>query len=238
MTLKAVIFDMDGTLVQYDGPFQSSWDAIGYAAGLKAEWDRLIEHYFPKKELYWEWMDANARLLRGISVEKVLRKLLPPPYTPGVRETMQELKQKYRLGILTGGLDFIAEYICQDLGMDFYLANGLKVRNGVFVGECERRVYLWTKDQHLRELCQREGLDLKEVCFVGDHLNDIPVMKSVGLAIAFAPKDSELIKVAHAYTNNFQEIPKLIEQHHTTISPARRSRPSRTGRTSTTSSGS
>ena len=30
VTIKAVIFDMDGTLVQYDGPFQSSWDAIGY----------------------------------------------------------------------------------------------------------------------------------------------------------------------------------------------------------------
>lgn len=210
MTIKAVIFDMDGTLVQYDGPFQSSWDAIGYAAGLRAEWDRLMEYYFPRKELYWEWMDANAQLLKGIAVEKVLAKILPPPYTPGVRETISQLKQKYRLGILTSGLDFIAHYICQDLGMNFYLANGLRVRDGVFTGECERRVYLWTKDQHLRELCQREGLDPKEVCFVGDHLNDIPVMKSVGLAIAFAPKDPELIKAAHVYTEDFREIPELI----------------------------
>ncbi len=212
--ITAVIFDMDGTLVQYDGPFQSSWDALGYAAGLKEQWDRLIEYYFPKRELYWEWMDANARLLKGISTEKIFSKILPPPYTPGVRETMALLKKKYKLGILTSGLDFIAEYICQDLGMDFYLANGLKVHNGVFAGECERRVYLWTKDQHLRELCAWEGLDPKEVCFVGDHLNDIPVMRSVGLAIAFAPKDPELLKAAHAHTNDFREIPKLIEKIH------------------------
>lgn len=211
--ITAVVFDMDGTLVQYDGPFQSSWDAIGYAAGLTEQWDRLMEYYFPKRELYWEWMEANARLLKGISAEKVFAQILPPPYTPGARETISTLKQKYRLGILTSGLDFIAEYICQDLGMDFYLANGLKVHNGVFIGECERRVYLWTKDEHLRELCAREGLHPKEVCFVGDHLNDISVMKSVGLAIAFAPKDPELIKVAHAYTNDFREIPKLIEQY-------------------------
>lgn len=212
MTIRAVIFDMDGTLVQYDGPFQSSWDAVGYAAGLKEEWDRLMEHYFPKKELYWEWTAANARLVQGVPTQKIFGAVLPPPYTPGVRETMVQLKRKYRLGVLTSGLDFIADYICKDLGMDFYLANGLKVHDGVFTGECERRVYLWTKDQHLRELCRREGLDLKEVCFVGDHLNDVSVMKSVGLAIAFAPKDPELIQVAHAHTDDFREIPKLIEQ--------------------------
>ena len=212
MAIRAVIFDMDGTLVQYEGPFQSGWDAIGYAAGLKKKWDRLMEYYFPRKELYWEWIDANAQLLKGGSVEMIRQRVLPPPYTPSVREAIAHLKGKYKLGILTSGLDFIAEYICADLGMDFYLTNGLKVRDGVFTGESERHVYLWTKDKHLRELCACQGLDPKEVCFVGDHLNDIPVMKTVGLAIAFAPKDPELIKAAHAHTNDFREIPKLIEQ--------------------------
>lgn len=211
MAIKAVIFDMDGTLVQYDGPFQSSWDAVGYAAGLKEEWDRLMEYYFPHRELYWEWIDANAQLLKGLSVELIRQRVLPPPYTPGVLETMKKLKRKYKLGILTSGLDFIAEYICTDLGMDFYFANGLTVQDGVFTGESIKRVYLWAKDQHLRELCARQRLDPKEVCFVGDHLNDIPVMNIVGLAIAFAPKDQKLLKAAHAYTNDFQEISQFIE---------------------------
>jgi phosphoserine phosphatase len=81
-----------------------------------------------------------------------------------------------------------------------------------FYGECEKRVYLWSKDRHFVELCAREGLDPTEVCFVGDHLNDIPVMKIAGLAIAFAPKDPELIKVTAAYTDDFRQIPKLIEE--------------------------
>ncbi len=210
--IKTIIFDMDGTLVQYDGPFQSSWDAVGYTAGLKEEWDRLLQYYLPRKDAYWEWMEANARLLKGISFEKIRQSVLPPPYTPGVRETMRTLKQKYKLGILTSGLDFIAEYIRRDLGMDFALANGLTVHEGVFAGTCERRVYLWSKDQHLRELCQRQRLTEKEVCFVGDHVNDIPAMNAVGFAIAFAPKDPELIKAAHAHTGDFREIPRLIEE--------------------------
>lgn len=210
--IRAVIFDMDGTLVQYDGPFQGSWEAVGYTAGLKDQWDRILEYYLPRKELYWEWIDANAQLLRGLRADEIFAKILPPPYAPGVREAVAQLRGKYKLGILTGGLDHIAEYICRDLGMDFYMANGLVVRDGVFTGESRKRVYLWTKDQHLRELCQREGLDPKEVCFVGDHVNDIPVMRSVGLAIAFAPKDPELLKAAHAHTDDFREIPKLIEK--------------------------
>jgi phosphoserine phosphatase len=217
--IKAVLFDMDGTLVQYDGPFRSSWDAVGYSAGLKAEWNRLLEDYFPKKDAYWEWMDANAQLLRGLSFEQIRSRVLPPPYTPGARETMRALKPKYKLGILTSGLDFVAAYICQDLEMNFYLANGLSVCDGVFTGTCERRVYLWNKAQHLRELCRSHGLDLREVCFVGDHANDIPAMNAVGFSIAFAPKDAELLQAADAHTEDFREIPKLISELALEASP-------------------
>jgi hypothetical protein len=38
------------------------------------------------------------------------------------------------------------------------------------------------------------------------------VMKIAGLAIAFAPKDPQLIVAAHAYTQDFREIPTIIEQ--------------------------
>jgi hypothetical protein len=37
-------------------------------------------------------------------------------------------------------------------------------------------------------------------------------MKIAGLAIAFAPKDPELIKVTAAYTDDFRQIPRLIEE--------------------------
>ncbi|MBI2675533.1 MAG: HAD family phosphatase [Candidatus Aenigmarchaeota archaeon] len=208
--MKAVIFDMDGTLVRYAGPFQSSWDAIGAAAGLKEEWARLLDFYLPKKELYSEWLQANASSLKGVSFETVSRQVLPPPYTPAVPETMAHLAGSYHLGILTSGVDFIAEYIRNDLHMNFAMANKLYVSNGLFTGEIAENVHLWRKGEVLDHVCRKQGWPLNEVCFVGDHLNDIPAMEIAGYSIAFDPKKQKLADAADAVTHDFREIPNLI----------------------------
>ncbi len=208
--MKAIVFDMDVTLVQYAGPFQSSWDALGVAAGVSEEWNRLLEHYLPKKELYTEWLQANARSLKGVSFEMVNRQVLPPPYTPAVPETMAYLAGRYHLGILTSGVGFIAEYIRNDLDMDFAVANELHVSNGFFTGEIAENVHLWRKGEVLGELCSQKGWPLSDVCFVGDHLNDIPAMEIAGYSIAFAPKNQQLENEADAVARDFREIPKLI----------------------------
>ncbi|MBC7093134.1 hypothetical protein H5T53_03895, partial [Candidatus Bipolaricaulota bacterium] len=44
--IRAVLFDLDGTLVRYQGvAFESSWGAIGIAAGVGREWDALLARY-------------------------------------------------------------------------------------------------------------------------------------------------------------------------------------------------
>jgi phosphoserine phosphatase len=63
----------------------------------------------------------------------------------------------------------------------------------------------------MRDIATKHKLDLSEICFVGDHMNDVPVMRIVGLSIAVNPKDKELERIADHVVTDFTTIPKIVE---------------------------
>jgi YrbI family 3-deoxy-D-manno-octulosonate 8-phosphate phosphatase len=50
------------------------------------------------------------------------------------------------------------------------------------------------------ELLQQQGVDAEFVCFIGDDLTDLPVLKRVGLAVAVADAVAEVRSAAHYVT--------------------------------------
>jgi len=210
--IQAVLFDLDGTLVRYQGvEFESSWGALGVAAGLKAEWDALLAKYLGKPDRYPEWVRENAALLRGIPVERVAAFLFPPPYAPGAREAVAELRKAgLRLGIVSSGVSLVADFVRDDLGLDFAVANELVAKDGRFTGEAILRVGLWNKLEVVQEQARKLGLPLSQVAFVGDHVNDIPVLEAVGCGIAYAPKTPDVERAARFVTHQFPDIPRFL----------------------------
>ncbi len=213
--IRAVFFDLDGTLVRYAGvAYESSWGAIGLAAGVGKEWDELLQRYRGQPDRYPEWVRENAALLRGIPVSKVTSQIFPPPYAPGVREALGELrKMGLILGIVSSGVSLVAQRVKEDLGMDFFVANELVVADGIFTGEAVVRVGLADKLQVVEKEARRIGLELREIAFVGDHTNDIPVLRAVGVGIAYCPKDPAVAEAAHFVTEDFREIPAFLRQN-------------------------
>ena len=63
----------------------------------------------------------------------------------------------------------------------------------VFCGVANKRLAI-------DELCQRHGLALDEVAFIGDDLNDLPALECVGLACAVADAAEPVQAVAHYVT--------------------------------------
>ena len=213
--IRAVFFDLDGTLVRYAGvAYESSWGAIGLAAGVGREWDELLQRYRGQPDRYPEWVRENAALLRGIPVSKVTTQIFPPPYAPGVREAVGKLrKMGLILGIVSSGVSLVAQKVKEELGMDFFVANELVVADGVFTGEAVVRVGLGDKLQVVEKEVERLGLKLGEIAFVGDHINDIPVLRAVGLGIAYCPKDPAVAEAAHFVTEDFREIPAFLDRN-------------------------
>jgi len=71
-------------------------------------------------------------------------------------------------------------------------ATKLKI-DDVFSGAADKRLAI---DQ----LCSRHGLDMDEVAFIGDDLNDLPALECVGLACAVADAAEPVKAVAHYVT--------------------------------------
>lgn len=210
--ISAVVFDLDGTLVRYHGvEFESSWGALAAAAGVSGQSRALLAEYLPRRDAYLEWMEKDAALLAGVSVAQVAEHLFPAPYAHGVLSAIDLLRKRYRLGILSSGVGLVADWVREDLGLDFSLANDLEVSDGRFTGGCEMRVGLWSKDEALRELSERQGLVPSEMCYVGDHVNDIPAMSLAGLAIAANPKDQRLAEICDFVIEDFSQLPGLID---------------------------
>jgi len=210
--IRAVFFDLDGTLVRYRGvDFESSWGALGVAAGLKAEWDALLAKYLDRPDSYPDWVRENAALLKGVPVGRVLPQLFPPPYAPGVPQALAELKRRgLILGIVSSGVALVADRVREELDLDFAVANELVVQEGRFTGEAVLRVGLWDKLETVEAEAARRGLSLAEVAFVGDHCNDVPVLEAVGCGIAYAPKDPRVAAAARYVIRDFRELPPHI----------------------------
>jgi 3-deoxy-D-manno-octulosonate 8-phosphate phosphatase (KDO 8-P phosphatase) len=69
-------------------------------------------------------------------------------------------------------------------------ATKLKI-DDVYIGAANKR-------EAIDELCARHGLDLAEVAFIGDDLNDLPALECVGLPCAVADA-AEPVKQVAAY---------------------------------------
>lgn len=213
--IKVVTIDVDGCLVSYDNvgsPFHSSWDALGYAYGLKERWDeRTRENYDALRGTNDEqWARADTADLKGRKVEDSFKVLYPIPYCNGAREFADASKQRFRRGILSTAIDLVAEKAAEELGLDFCLCNVLHRQNGNFTGTLDYNVPTWLKHIRLLRVCRKCGVWPEEICHIGDNDNDIGVAEKTGTFIALNSKTEAVKQVADYVAKDFFEVGKIL----------------------------
>jgi 3-deoxy-D-manno-octulosonate 8-phosphate phosphatase (KDO 8-P phosphatase) len=89
-----------------------------------------------------------------------------------------------KCGVVTKRISETVALRCRDLKLEF-----------VYQGAA-------FKMQAVREIMEKEGVTLEEICYVGDDVIDLPVMRQCGFAVAVADARSQVIAAAHYVTPN------------------------------------
>ena len=182
---RLICFDMDSTLVGAE-----CIDELAEKAGVGEQVKAITESAMRGEIDFKESFTRRVALLKGLDVsvmDDIARNL---PLNEGLERMMKILKRVgYKTAILSGGFTYFGKYLQQKFGFDYVYANELEVENGKLTGRYVGEVVDGRrKAELLRLLCQFEGIDVAQSVAVGDGANDLPMIGTAGLGIAYHAK--------------------------------------------------
>jgi len=209
MKYRLVAFDMDGTLIEQD----SSWWAIHQHFGVEKEARQNLEAYERGEIDYPEFMRRDIKLWQPTPhISQIERIFADFKMAPNAADVVAEIhRRNYKIAIITGGIDVLAEKVARRLKIDHVLANGLEVdERGYLTGEGIFCVEPYMKHEALRRLIGELDLTLAECVAVGDSKYDANFLKHAGLGVAIG-EDVALARVADVVIKDFRHFDQLLD---------------------------
>lgn len=182
---RLVVLDVDSTLIQ-----DEVIELIAEEAGCHDQ-VRAVTAAAMAGELDFEGaLRERVRLLAGLEVEALERARKRMRLTPGARTFIRTLQRLgYTIGIVSGGFTHFTDHLRDDLGLDHAVANELEVVDGRLTGEVVGTVVdRARKAEILAAFALSEGIPLSQTVAVGDGANDLDMLASAGLGVAFNAK--------------------------------------------------
>lgn len=182
---RLVVFDMDSTLIEAE-----VIDELAREAGVGEEVAAITEAAMRGELDFNASFSKRLGLLQGLDASVLDAISARLKLTEGAELLISNLRRLgYKTAILSGGFDFFARRIQEQLGIDYVYANQLEIEGGKVTGRVTGEVVDGQrKAQLLRDIAARENISLEQVIAVGDGANDLPMLSIAGLGIAFRAK--------------------------------------------------
>ena len=184
-TRRLICFDMDSTLIETE-----VIDELADRAGVGKEVREITEAAMRGEIDFHESFTRRVALLKGLDVSVMKDIAESLPMTEGIERLMKTLKTVgFKIAILSGGFTYFGEYLKRKFGIDYVYANELEVVDGKLTGRYIGDIVDGKrKAELLRLLAQIENVNIAQTIAVGDGANDIPMLNTAGLGIAFHAK--------------------------------------------------
>lgn len=213
-TLKAIIFDIDGTLSP-----EVSWLSLTRDLGASVERHLAIyqdykagkaNYQTSKQELIKLWQSTgNANYDFFHSLFEQL------PLDGAALRVVELLRPQYDLCIITGSMDMYAEVVATKLGIDKWFANTtLHWQDGKLTNMDYELDQAARKLEQLLSFCAALGYKPEECVIVGDSENDLTLFDASkrGVLVSDNPTD-ELRQHAWKVIPSLGDLSKILQPH-------------------------
>jgi len=182
---RLVVMDVDSTLIQ-----DEVIELFAAHAGCERQVAEVTAAAMRGELDFAESLRARVALLAGLDAGVVGKVRSEVRLTPGARTLIRTLKRLgYQVGIVSGGFTQVTDDLVERLGLDFAAANTLEVADGAFTGRVVGEIVDRAgKARMLRRFAEQAGVPLEQTVAIGDGANDLDMLNTAGLGVAFNAK--------------------------------------------------
>ena len=203
------VMDVDGTLI-----LEEVIDLLGREVGCEEEIAQLTSQAMRGELDFESSLRKRVSLLEGLPVsvfEKVFNSI---HLTSNAQEFISILqKNGILVGLVSGGFSPIVERLAKSLGITYFSANQLEVKDGLLTGKLVGAIISPELKQATLEEWRKElKLPRERTVAIGDGANDLLMLKSAGLGITFCAKEVLKKEIPHHVDKrDFLEVLPLID---------------------------
>ena len=194
---RLVVMDVDSTLIQ-----DEVIELFAAHAGCEEQVAQVTEAAMRGELDFEQSLHARVALLEGLDASVVDKVRSEVRLTPGARTLVRTLKRLgYQVGVVSGGFTQVTDDLRERLGLDFASANTLEIKDGKLTGHVEGEIVDRAGTARLlRRFAEQAGVPLSQTVAIGDGANDLDMLNTAGLGVAFNAKPM-VRQAAHTAVN-------------------------------------
>ncbi len=190
---KLLLSDMDGTIID-----QETIDELAALAGVEQHISAITARAMRGEIDFADSLRARVALLEGVPVsllDQVTQHIKLHEGAATLISTMR--KAGARCVLVSGGFTFCTSFVAERAGFDDHHGNILDIQDHKLTGRVQEPILdHLAKQRLLAQELEIAGLTADDSIAIGDGANDLPMLKSAGMAIGFRPKPVILESIA------------------------------------------
>ena len=203
------VMDVDGTLI-----LEEVIDLLGREVGREEEISQITSRTMRGELDFESSLRKRVSLLAGLPVsvfEKVFNSIHLSPNAQKFVSILE--KNAILVGLVSGGFTPIVERLAKSLGITYFSANQLEVKDGFLTGELVGAIISPEVKQATLEKWRKElKLSKERTVAIGDGANDLLMLESAGIGVAFCAKEVLKKEIPnHVDKRDFLEVLPLID---------------------------